>query len=89
MLCVHKIVHTSNYYQHSYTYFIYNIIYYNLINTVLTAINNKKKIGGIFFDLEKASDCVNHKILLYKLEFYGITDTVYTVELGYNVIKGT
>jgi hypothetical protein len=29
-------------------------------------------VGGIFCDLEKVFDCINHKILLSKLEFYDI-----------------
>jgi hypothetical protein len=56
---------------------------YNLVNTVLAAINKKEKVGGIFFDLKKAFDCVNHEILLYKLEFYGITNNVYTLLKSY------
>jgi hypothetical protein len=35
-------------------------------------MNNKQAVGGIFCDLQKTFDCVNHKILLDKLEFYGI-----------------
>ena len=45
---------------------------FTLINSILTAMNNNQIVGGIFCDLQKAFDCVNHKILLEKLEFYGV-----------------
>jgi hypothetical protein len=45
---------------------------FTLINSILTAMNNNQMCGGIFYDMQKAFDCVNHKILLEKLEFYGV-----------------
>ena len=46
---------------------------YKLINEIFNSLNNKFIVGGILFDLEKAFDCLNHSVLLSKLQFYGIT----------------
>jgi len=52
---------------------------YKLIDYVLNALNNRLTVGGIFCDLQKAFNCIHHKILLAKLEFYGITGVTYTL----------
>jgi hypothetical protein len=45
---------------------------FSLISSFLKALSKNQIVGGIFCDLHKAFDCVNHKILLDKLQFYGI-----------------
>jgi hypothetical protein len=56
---------------------------YKLINDILAALNNKQIVGGMFFDLEKAFDCVNHDILLAKMEYYGMRGVMYTLIKSY------
>ena len=47
----------------------------SIIEEIRTNLDNKKYSCGIFVDLEKAFDTVNHKILLSKLDYYGIKGT--------------
>jgi hypothetical protein len=56
---------------------------YKLINDILMALNNKRKTDGIFFDLEKAFDCVEHNILMTKMKYYGINGVMYSLIESY------
>jgi hypothetical protein len=47
-----------------------------LINESLQALNSKSPVGCISFYNEKASACLNHGILMSKLQFYGVNAKV-------------
>ena len=48
-----------------------------LIATITSAIDNKKHCAGVFIDLKKAFDTVDHDLLLQKLIVYGVRGITY------------
>ena len=44
----------------------------DITETIRSALDNKKYVCGVFVDLQKAFDTVNHEILVAKLDHYGI-----------------
>ena len=43
-----------------------------LIQNINKSLNNNDKLISVFIDLTKAFDVIDHKILIYKLSYYGI-----------------
>ena len=48
----------------------------DIVNNIHSNMDNRKYSCGIFIDLKKAFDTVNHEILLTKLEHYGIRGVI-------------
>lgn len=46
----------------------------NLIENIEKVIDNKLLVGGIFIDLQKGFDIVDHNVLIHELTNYGIRD---------------
>jgi len=46
---------------------------HTLLNNVLSSFDRRNLVRGLFCDLQKAFDCVNHEILVAKMMFYGIS----------------
>ena len=44
----------------------------DVIDNIRSNLHQGKKVAGVYIDFSKAFDCVNHHILLKKLEHYGI-----------------
>ena len=53
------------------------------VNKILTEIENKKHVIGIFIDLSKAFDTIGHVKLLNKLEHNGIRSNCHTLLKSY------
>ena len=50
----------------------------DLIEDISTAIENNEYTVGVFIDLKKAFDTIDHNLLLRKLHFYGVRGIVFT-----------
>ena len=55
--------------------YVYGACSLELIESISIAVDNKKHFAGVFIDLKKAFDTVNHDLLVKKPFFYGIRGT--------------
>jgi len=49
----------------------------DVIDDIYYSLDHNETVVGIYLDLQKAVDCVNHDILLYKMYNYGVRDVAY------------
>jgi hypothetical protein len=46
------------------------------MESILCALNKKNYVAGIFCVISKAFDCVNHELLIYRLQFHGVRGVI-------------
>ena len=46
---------------------------FSFLNRTIMLLDKRKHVGGIFCDITRHYACVNHNILLHKLQYYAIT----------------
>ena len=56
---------------------------YTLLNNVLSSLVRRTLVGGLFCDLQKAFDCINHEIHVVKMKFHGISGIANKLEGSY------
>lgn len=59
-----------------------------IVNMIQCNLNDRQKSAGLFMDLSKAFDTVDHQILLDKLETYGIRGTPWKLFKSYLTNRG-
>jgi hypothetical protein len=57
---------------------------FKLTDSVLKFLNQKMHVNGIFCDLAKAFNCVNHEILLSKLQYFCIQGAMASLFRSYH-----
>ena len=56
-----------------HAHIVYSSLYQKRLSftdDIYSSLDNSETVVGIYIDLQKAFDCVNHNILLYKLYNY-------------------
>ena len=66
----HNLLYNNQFgfHRNHFTYMALN----QLVNNITSAIDNRESTAGVFLDLSKAFDTIDHHILLNKLDHYGI-----------------
>ncbi|KAI5643575.1 reverse transcriptase (RNA-dependent DNA polymerase) domain-containing protein [Phthorimaea operculella] len=52
---------------------------HRIMDCIITGMDDRYKVASIFCDLSKAFDVINHKLLLDKLDAYGIRNNAYNL----------